>query len=82
MQSSLYRSIFAEGAAAGELRGEAKALIRLLSYRLGKLDPSVREIVYRKAEAEPELLTMWFTEALAAPDADAALRVVHKISAA
>jgi hypothetical protein len=83
MESELYRSTFEKAEARGRTEGEAKAyaatLVRLLTYRMGTVDPAVRERIRAVSEADPETLKAWHDEALLVIDADAARRLVEKI---
>jgi hypothetical protein len=84
MESTLYRSIFekgeAQGEARGEARGKAETILRVLTHRLGLLDPAVRERI--RALSNVETLTAWYEEALLAVDAEGARRLVEKIQKA
>ena len=81
MESTLYREIFEEGEAKGKAEGEAKLLIRLLLARLGRVAPDVRQAILAQAQADPELLSVWFDEVAVADTVEAAQRVLHKITA-
>jgi hypothetical protein len=72
---SLYQSIYGEGVA----EGEAKALLQLLIARLGKVPPEARQIIFAQAQASPDTVSVWFTEAALALDAEAAGRLLRKI---
>jgi len=84
MESVLYKEIFEEGEARGEARGAARTradtLIRILSLRLGTLDPAVEARI--RALSSPEALQAWFDEALVVVDAEAARQLVEKIQKA
>jgi hypothetical protein len=84
MASTLYRSIIEEGEARGEVRGEARktadTIIRVLTYRLGALDPAIRERI--RTLSDIETLTSWYEEALLAVDAEGARRLAEKIQKA
>lgn len=75
MESPLYREIFHDG----EIQGKAEFLLQVLMNRVGKLDPAVKEII--RGQRDTDLLSAWFAEAIMAPDAEAALRLVRKITA-
>ena len=81
MESSFYRSILDEGEAKGEAKGLARSLVRLLVLRLGHISPEVQQIILKQAQTNPETLSIWFDEAALATDAEAAMRLVRKISA-
>ena len=78
MQSSLYREIFQDGKA----EGKADSLIRLLAARLGRVSPEVRQAIQAQAQAAPDILSVWFDEAALTSDAEAAQRLIRKITAA
>lgn len=78
MESDLYSSILSKGKA----QGEAEILIRILMARLGRLAPEVKAAIYAQAKADPEALSVWVEDAIRAMDADAARRLVSKITAA
>jgi predicted transposase YdaD len=84
MTSTLYQEILAEGRAEGEASGEArnqkKTILRILTLRLGEVEPTVRERV--QALDSDEVLTSWYEEALEAVDSSAARKLVGKIAGA
>jgi hypothetical protein len=84
MESSLYKSIFEEGEARGEARGRVAALAgmlaRILTYRLGILDPALRERIRTCSDADA--LEAWCEEAALIADADTARRLAEKIQKA
>ena len=82
MQSSLYREIFQDGKAEGKAEGKADSLIRLLAARLGRVSPEVRQAIQAQAQTAPDILSVWFDEAALASDAEAAQRLIRKITAA
>jgi hypothetical protein len=65
----------------GRAEGEAKLLIRLLTVRLGRVAPEVRQAILAQAQTDPELISVWFDEVAAAETSEAAQRVVRKITA-
>jgi hypothetical protein len=73
MESTLYQSAMAKG----EARVYAETIVRLLSYRMGALDPAVRERIRKVADLE--ILMPWYEEALLAVDAEGAQRLADKI---
>ena len=77
MESTLYQSIFAKGEARGEARSCAQTILRILTHRMGALDPSVRERI--QALSDVETLTAWYNEALLVVDSEGARRLVAKI---
>ncbi|MDC3954209.1 hypothetical protein [Polyangium jinanense] len=81
MASELYQSIFSKGEAKGEATGEiriqAETVIRILSRRLGVLEPAVREWI--RLASDRERLGTWYDMALVADDAEAANRLVETI---
>jgi hypothetical protein len=95
MESELYRNIFergeakgeaigeARGEARGEVKGEARAradtVIRILTHRLGLLDPAVRERI--RSLSDPETLATWYEAALQITERQAAEQLVEKIRA-
>jgi hypothetical protein len=84
MESELYKSIFAKGKAKGEALGEARAhasiLVRMLTHRLGTVDPELRHRILSSSDAAT--LEVWTDEVLLAPDEGAVRRVLDKISKA
>lgn len=85
IESSLYQEIFQEAEAKGEAKGEAKAavklLCRLLIARLGRIAPEVRQAIQTQAQTDPEVLSVWFSEAALADNVEAAQRLIRKITA-
>lgn len=73
MESTLYQSAMARG----ETKAYAETIVRLLSHRMGALDPSIRERVRKVTDAE--ILKPWYEEALLAIDAEGAQRLAEKI---
>ncbi|MFA7666670.1 MAG: hypothetical protein WCY32_11190, partial [Burkholderiaceae bacterium] len=57
--------------ATAEKRGEAAALMRLLTHRFGELAPDIR---VRIEQAELTTIIAWFERAIDAPDLDAVFR--------
>ena len=91
MESVLYKSIFEKGVAQGVAQSEARVaqsetrvradtIVRVLTVRLGAVDPTVRSRVRGLTDAET--LQAWYDEALLAVDAAAAQRLADKILAA
>jgi predicted transposase YdaD len=80
MTSTLYQEILAEGQAEGEARNQKKTILRILTLRLGEVEPMVRERV--QALDSDEVLTSWYEEALEAVDSSAAQKLVGKITRA
>lgn len=85
MASTLYQEIFAKGEAKGEARGKARAeaemraetIIRILTRRMGALDPAVRERI--RTLSDTETLADWYDEAFSVIDAEGAQRLAEKI---
>lgn len=77
MESTLYQSIFEKGEARGETRTCAQTILRILTHRMGALDPSVRERI--QALSDVETLTAWYNEALLVVDSEGARRLAVKI---
>lgn len=80
MESELYKSIFAKGEARGEARAHASMLVRMLTHRLGSVDPELRQRLQRFGDAAT--LEVWTDEVLLAADESAVRRVLDKISKA
>lgn len=84
MESALYRSIFEKGEARGKTEGKAEAyaqtIIRILTQRMGALDPVTRERI--RALSDVETLAAWQEEAILVLDAEAARRLAEKIQKA
>jgi len=91
MESVLYKSIFEKGVAQGlaqsearvaqsEARVRADTIVRVLTVRLGAVDPTLRSRV--RGLTDIETLQAWYDEALLAVDAAAAQRLADKIVAA
>jgi hypothetical protein len=92
MESALYKSIFEKGEARGEERGEARGetrgkaeayaqtIIRILTHRMGALDPAIRERI--RAVSDVETLAAWQEEAILVLDAETAGRLAEKIQKA
>lgn len=88
MESELYKSIFAKGEACGEVRGEARGearahastLVRMLTHRLGAVDPALRQRIQTFGDAAT--LEVWTDEVVLASDEAAVRRVLEKISRA
>ena len=91
MESVLYKSIFEKGVAQGlaqsearlaqsEARVRADTIVRVLTVRLGAVDPTLRSRV--RGLTDVETLDAWYDEALLAVDATAAQRLADKILAA
>lgn len=77
MESELYKSIFSKGEARGQVRSEAKTILRILSRRLGALDPALSERVQEMSDRET--LTAWYEAALEIDDTEGAQRLVETI---
>lgn len=73
MASTLYDSIFEKG----ERKMAAETIVRLLTRRLGDLDPDVRERI--RAITDTEVLMRWYDEALLVLDAEAARQLVERM---
>ncbi len=84
MESTLYQNIFEKGEARGEARGEVKVyaetIVRLLSHRMGALDPTIRERIRKVTDLET--LKPWYEEALLVVDAEGAQKLTDKIQKA
>jgi hypothetical protein len=84
MESVLYKSIFEKGVAQGiaqsEARVRAETIVRVLTVRLGAVDPTVRSRV--RGLTDIETLQAWYDEALLTVDATEAQRLADKIVAA
>jgi hypothetical protein len=82
MASTLYQSIFKDGEAQGETRGEAahcaKTIVRILTRRVGELDPGV--VARIRAVKSLDTLEVWLNEALDSPDDESARRLIAKIA--
>jgi predicted transposase YdaD len=90
MASTLYQSIFkdgeAQGRADGETRGRAdgeaahcaKTIVRILTRRVGELDPGV--VARIRAVKSLDTLEVWLNEALDSPDDESARRLIAKIA--
>jgi hypothetical protein len=76
MSSTLYQEILAEGQA----QTKKEAVIRILTRRLGGLEPSVRQRI--EALDSPEMLTRWYDEALEVVNAQEARKLLGKITQA
>jgi hypothetical protein len=76
MASTLYQSIFEKG----EAKRCAETILRILTRRLGTLDPAVATRI--RAESNLDTLDVWLNEALDLPDAESAHRLVEKIGKA
>ena len=76
MENSFYQEIFEDGRA----EGMAQAIIQLLAFKLGHLDPAVTSRVKREKDAT--VLNAWLMDIGQAADAEAAARVLRKIAAA
>jgi hypothetical protein len=84
MASTLYDSIVERAEAIGEARGRARmaadTIVRILTRRLGTLDPAVATRI--RTVGDLDTLDAWLDEALGLPDAEGAARLVDKISKA
>jgi hypothetical protein len=84
MTSTLYQEILAEGVEQGVKQGATQAkketLLQVLTYRLGAVEPTIRERI--QALGSAETLTSWHQEALQAVNAKAARKLVEKIKKA
>jgi len=91
MESVLYKSIFEKGVAQGVAQSEARVaqsearvradtIVRVLTVRLGAVDPALRSRV--RGLKDIETLDAWYNEALLAVDAAAAQQLADKILAA
>jgi predicted transposase YdaD len=90
MASTLYQSIFkdgeAQGRADGETRGRAEGeaahcantIVRILTRRVGELDPGV--VARIRAVKSLDTLEVWLNEALDSPDDESARRLIAKIA--
>jgi len=90
MASTLYQSIFkdgeAQGRADGETRGRAEGeaahcaqtIVRILTRRVGELDPGV--VARIRAVTSLDTLEVWLNEALDSPDDESARRLIAKIA--
>jgi hypothetical protein len=81
MASTLYQEIFAKGEAKGEARAETKlraeTIIRILTRRMGALDPAIRERI--RTLSDTETLADWYDEAFSVIDAEGAQQLAEKI---
>ena len=59
------------------MRAKVDTIIRILTHRMGSLDPAIRERI--RALADIETLTAWYDEALLVVDADQARQLADKI---
>jgi predicted transposase YdaD len=92
MTSTLYQEILAEGVEQGVEQGvkqgveqgatqaKKETLLQVLTYRLGEVEPTIRERI--QALGSAETLTSWHQEALQAVNAKAARKLVEKIKKA
>lgn len=84
MASTLYQSIIEKGEARGEVRGRAQeragTILRVLTRRLGSVDPAVATRI--RGVTDSETLDVWLNEALDLQDAEGARRLVEKIATA
>jgi len=84
MESSLYKEIFEKGEAKGEARGRVMTLtgmlVRILTHRLGMLEPALRERI--RTCSDVDTLEAWCNEAVLIADAEAARRLAEKIQKA
>jgi predicted transposase YdaD len=90
MGSTLYREILAEGVKEGEKRGERRGkrqgvtqvkketILRILTSRLGHVEPSV--LTRLQALTSSEALSEWYEEALQAVNARLARKLLAKIT--
>jgi hypothetical protein len=78
MESVLYKSIFAEGEARGRAEAHASTLVRLLTHRLGVLDPDLRRRIRSCSDADT--LETWAEEVFLATEESTVRRVVDKIA--
>jgi predicted transposase YdaD len=80
MASTLYQEIMAEGEARGRVLGQAQkekeTIDRLLTRKLGSLEPEARERLWNFND--PETLTRWYDEAFAV-DVAGARALVERI---
>jgi len=76
MESELYRSVVEKG----EARNKAETVIRILTRRMGALDPSIRERI--RGLSDIETLDAWYDEALSVLDAEGARRLADTIQKA
>ncbi|MBK9260790.1 MAG: hypothetical protein IPM54_13345 [Polyangiaceae bacterium] len=83
MESTLYKSIFAEGELAGEARGEVRAytetITQVLIRWLGTLDVAFRQ--HLAAFSDRAILRAWQQEAIYLHGADDARKLIEKIEA-
>ena len=68
------------GEAQGRKKALADMLLRILTYRLGLLDPSLRERI--RACTDVDALDAWWQEVALTTDAEAARRLADKIQKA
>ena len=80
MESELYKSIFADGAARGRAEAHASMVVRMLTRRLGSVDPGLRQRIQSFGDAAT--LEVWTDEVVLAADDGAVRRVVDRISKA
>jgi hypothetical protein len=77
MESTLWQSAMATGAARAEAKLYAETLVKLLSYRMGALDVATRDRI--RAVTDLETLKLWYEESLFLSDAEGAQRLAEKI---
>ncbi|MRG91979.1 hypothetical protein GF068_08580 [Polyangium spumosum] len=73
MESELWLSAVAKG----EARTQAETVIRILTRRLGGLEPTLQERI--RGRADRETLATWYEAAIAVDDAEDAQRLVEVI---
>jgi hypothetical protein len=80
MASTLYQTIFEKGEARGRAGERADTIIRVLTRRVGPLAPAIMARI--RSVSTIEALDVWLNEALDAPDAESARRLVEDIGKA
>jgi hypothetical protein len=76
MESTLYAGALTRG----RTEANKETLIRILSHRMGNLDPALRDRI--RALSDVDTLTPWYEEALLVVDSDGAHRLAEKIRGA
>lgn len=77
MASTLYQSIIEKGKALGRAKQCARTIIQVLTRRVGELDPAVAMRI--RSVSDFDTLETWLNEAIDAPDADTARRLIERI---
>lgn len=78
MESELYKSIFAKGEARGLAKAHASTLVRVLTHRLGAVDPELQRRI--RSFADGETLETWADEVFLAADEAAVRHVLDRIA--